>query len=61
MSELQAEKAIENINLQIEAALNQYKVELGQHNKNCVLTEIKQLWAKKRVLQKFIYDNYRGV
>ena len=36
------------INLKIEAALVEHKLELGAHNKSCVMAKLERLWETKR-------------
>lgn len=41
------------INRRIEKTLTKYNNELGQHNKNCVMAELQDLWYVKNTLQEF--------
>ena len=41
------------INRRIEKTLTKYSNELGQHNKNCVMAELQDLWYVKNTLQEF--------
>ena len=50
----------QNVNLElfkidrrIEKTLIRYNNELGQHNKNCVMAELQDLWYVKNTLQEF--------
>ena len=41
------------VNLKIEAALVEHKLELGAHNKSCVMAKLERLWETKARLTEF--------
>ena len=41
------------VNLKIDAALVEHKLELGAHNKSCVMAKLERLWEIKRRLTEF--------
>ena len=50
----EAKLELVKIDQEIEKKIIEHKLELGQHNKNCVMDELQLLWDMKDVLNKII-------